>query len=123
MKKLFVVVIAVIVFASCATTKSSKVVTPAGAWDYAITGTPEGDFSGDFIITSQDKKYAASLKANGQELPFNSCAWDQANNKVTGDFNYSGYNIFFEATMSGEELKGTISAEGEHFPFKATRKK
>jgi hypothetical protein len=124
MKKLISFVIAVIVFTSCATTKTSKVeVTPAGTYAYSITNTPEGDFSGDFIITSQDKNYTAKLNAAGNELKFNTCAWDQTNNKVTGDFIYSGYNVYFEATLNGEELTGSVSAEGESFPFKATRKK
>lgn len=124
MKKIFFSVITVIVLASCATTKTSKVgITPAGNYDYSITGTPEGDFSGDFIITSQDKNYTAKLNAGGNELPFNTCTWDQTNNKVTGDFTYSGYNVFFDAVLNGEELIGSVSAEGTSFPFKATRKK
>ncbi len=124
MKKLFSFVIAVIVLASCNTTKTSKVeITPAGTYTYSITGTPEGDFSGDFIITTQDKNYAAKLMAGGNELPFNACTWNPTDNKVTGDFTYSGYNVFFDATLNGEELTGSVSAEGESFPFKATRKK
>lgn len=124
MKKLFSFVIAVLVFASCNTTKTSKVeVTPTGTYAYSITGTPEGDFSGDFIITSQDKNYTAKLNAAGNELPFNACSWDPSSNKVTGDFTYSGYNVYFDATLNGEELNGTVSAEGTSFPFKATRKK
>ena len=124
MKNLFAFVILVIVFYSCATTKTSKVeITPAGTYIYSITNTPEGDFTGDFIITSQDKNYTAKLNAAGSELIFNTCTWDPANNKVTGDFIYSGYNIYFEAILNGEELNGSVSAEGESFSFKSTRKK
>jgi hypothetical protein len=124
MKKLFSLVILVFVLASCTTTKTSKVeVTPVGTWTYSITGTPEGDFNGDFIVGTLDKNYTARLYAAGNELAFNSCAWDKANRKVTGDFTYSGYNVYFDATLNGEELNGTVSAEGTSFPFKATRKK
>jgi hypothetical protein len=124
MKKLFVFAITVMMFTACATTSTSKVeVTPVGTWTYSITGTPEGDFNGDFVVGTQDKNYTAKLYASGNELPFNSCAWDKANSKVTGDFTYSGYNVYFDATLNGEELNGTVSAEGNSFPFKATRKK
>ena len=124
MKTKFYLIIAVVVLASCATSKTSKIeITPAGNYVYSITGTPEGDFNGDFMITSQDKNYTAKLSAAGNDLPFNTCTWDPTNKKVTGDFTYSGYNVFFEATLNGEELNGSVSAEGDSYPFKATRKK
>jgi hypothetical protein len=123
MKKLFVFVIAVIVLTSCATTKTSKVVTPAGNWDYSITGTPEGDFFGALVITSQDKIFTAKMNARGNELAFNKFTWDAATKKVGGEFNYSGYTVYFDATVAGEEMAGTMSAEDATFPFKATRKK
>jgi hypothetical protein len=123
MKKLVVFLIAVIALASCSTTKSSKVITPAGTWDYSITGTPEGDFFGAMIITAQDKLYSAKMNAQGSEIAIDKFTWDATTQKVGGTFNYSGYPVIFEATLAGEELTGTMAVEDSAFPFKATRKK
>jgi hypothetical protein len=109
MKSLIFVFVALII-ASCASTKNTKVViTPAGNWDYSITGTPEGDFSGVMIIVAQDKIYTAKLNGSGGELG--------------GELYYSGTSVLFDATLAGEEMVGTMSAGGMNFPFKATRQK
>lgn len=123
MKKLVVFFIAVIALASCTTTKSSKVITPAGTWDYTITGTPEGDFFGAMIITSQDKMFSAKMNSQGSEIVIDKFTWDATTQKVGGVFDYSGYPVLFEATLAGEELTGTMAVEDSAFPFKATRKK
>lgn len=115
---------AALIIASCASTKTSKVViSPAGNWDYTITGTPEGDFSGVMNIVAQDKVYTAKLNASGSELAIEKFTWDEATKKVGGELYYSGTSVLFDATLAGEEMIGTMSAGGMNFPFKATRKK
>jgi len=123
MKKLFVFMITALVITSCATTKTSKAVSPAGSWDYTITGTPEGDFFGVLDIATQDKNYVAKMLASGSEIPVNNFIWEAATSKVGGDFNYSGYTVYLDASMAGEAITGSVTTEGMSFPFKATRKK
>lgn len=124
MKKYFVLAITALLITSCATTRLHKAaITPAGHWDYAITGTPEGDFFGVISIVSQDKTYSGKMMASGSELVINNFSWDETNSKVGGDFNYSGYQVYLDAVMTGEELNGSVSTEGMSFSFKATRKK
>ena len=124
MKKLLVSMIALVLVTSCATTKTSKVViTPVGTWDYSITGTPEGDFNGALVIASLNNAFTATMNAKGNELAIDKFSWDETTSKVGGEFNYSGYMVYLDAAIAGEEMTGTMSAEGMSFPFKATRKK
>jgi len=123
MKK-FIAFIFTIALVSCASVKTSKVeVTPVGNWDYSITGTPEGDFNGGMTISVQDNNYSASMNTRGSELNIDKFFWNKETSKIGGQFNYSGYLVYFDATLSGEELTGNMSVEGQSFPFKATRKK
>jgi len=113
----------VLVLASCATVKTKQVViTPAGDWDYTITGTPNGDYAGLLAVAEKEKVFTAAMKSNDGELPFTNVAFDKATNILTGNFNYQGTDLVFSATLAGETLTGTISAGGYGFPFKATRK-
>ncbi len=122
--KNLIFVFVVLIIASCASTKTSKIViTPAGNWDYIITGTPEGDFSGVMSITTQDKTFSAKMNASGSELTINNFTFDEATKKVAGDLDYSGTTVLFDALLNGEEMVGAMSAGGMNFPFKATRKK
>jgi len=123
MKNLIFVFVALII-ASCASTKTSKVViTPAGNWDYIITGTPEGDFSGVMSIVTENKLYSAKMTASGSEITIYKFTWDEPTLKVGGEFNYSNYTVLLDAALAGEEMVGSMSVEGMSFPFKATRKK
>jgi len=123
MKNLIFIFTALII-ASCTSTKTTKVViTPAGNWDYEIKGTPEGDFSGVMSIVSENVLYSVKMTAGGSEITFNKFTWDEPTKKAVGEFNYSGYSVWFDAALAGEEMIGTMSVEGMNFPFKATRKK
>ncbi len=128
MKNVFACLVILVVAASCASTVKTKtaaapVPTPVGSWDYSITGTPEGDFAGVMTISEQDKKYAAVMNANGNDMSFTSLNYAPETKKVTGDFSYSGTSVYFDADLNGDELTGKMSAGGMDFPFKATRKK
>ncbi|MBL7859123.1 MAG: hypothetical protein JNM57_15630 [Cyclobacteriaceae bacterium] len=128
MKNVFAFLTILVVAASCASTVKTKTAaapapSPVGSWDYSITGTPEGDFVGVITITEQEKKYAATMNANGNDMSFTSLNYAPETKKVTGDFSYSGTSVYFDADLNGDELTGKMSAGGMDFPFKATRKK
>jgi hypothetical protein len=103
---------------------STKVASPAvGTWDYSITGTPEGDFAGDFIVSVTEGKYSALLKSKVGEIFLSNPIYDKSTKKLTGTFDYQGTTIFFESITTGDTMTGSISAGGSSFPFKATKKK
>lgn len=107
---------------SCASTKKLALV-PVGSWDYKITGTPNGDFSGVLIVTMEGDKYMATLKSEVGELKFTQTKYDQATKKLTGSFDFDGTPIDFESTTEGDAMKGSVSAGGGSWPFNGTRKK
>jgi hypothetical protein len=111
--------------ASTTTTTASvqEVLSPAGNWDYTITGTPQGDFAGVLTITETGQLFSAILAVNGNGLPIENFAYNKETKKLTGEINYSGLVIAFEALMTGDELNGGLSDGEMQFPFKATRKK
>lgn len=111
-----------LLFASCVTTNVSKRITPIGHWEYSITGTPEGDFAGILTVSSQGNLYSAKLNTNGNDLHFETFAWDKTAKKVSGEFYYSGTPVYFSAVINGVEMTGSMSAGGADFPFKAARK-
>lgn len=103
---------------------SCSSLSPVGNWDYKITGTPQGDYGGELIVTKKDKTtLTAVMKSNGNDLPFNHFVFDSKTKKSGGDFNYQGMGINFDATVSEKEMIGNISVDEMSFPFKATRKK
>lgn len=117
MKNVCLVLVAV-AMASCGS------LSPIGSWDYKITGTPQGDYSGVLVVTKKDKKtLGAVMKSSGNDLPFNHFVFDSKTKKSGGDFTYQGMGINFDATVSKMEMIGNISVEDMSFPFKATRKK
>lgn len=119
----FIYLMFVLVLASCATVKTKKVaITPAGDWDYTITGTPNGDYAGLLSVVEKENVFSAAMKSNEGELPFTNVVFDKATNILTGNFSYQGTDLVFSATLAGETLTGTVSTGGYGFPFKATRK-
>lgn len=123
--KQLLIIFAAFLIVSCASTKTSKVaeITPAGEWDYKITGTPEGDFEGIMNISNTNDVYTAKFNAAGNELSFEKFTYNKETKKVGGEFYYSGTSVLFDALLNGDEMIGDMSAGGMSFPFKATRKK
>ncbi len=119
----FIYLFLVTVLASCASVKPTQVaITPVGEWDYAITGTPNGDYSGVLVITEKETVLSAVMKTTQGELALNTISFDKTENIVTGTFNFQGMNLDLRANITGEKMDGTISTSGYAFPFNATRK-
>ncbi len=116
MKKGFLYLGFFVLVASCAP-------GPIGAWNYSVTGTPQGDYAGVMTISKKDKGYSAKLMSAGNETTFNKFSYIKATKKTEGDFDFSGTQILFSAQLNKDQLKGTMSTSGLEFPFTATRKK
>lgn len=96
---------------------------PVGSWDYTITGTPNGDYSGVLTVSMEGDNYSAVLKSQEGELTLDKTKYDKSTKKLTGVFDYQGTPVDFESTTEGDAMKGWVSAGGGSFPFNATRKK
>jgi hypothetical protein len=121
MKKLLILSTTLIII-SCASTKKLAMV-PVGGWDYTITGTPNGDYSGVLTVTMDGDNYSATLKSEAGEIKFDQTKYDQVTKKLTGNFDFQGTPIDFESITEGDTMKGSVSAGGGSWPFNATRKK
>ena len=117
MRKLVFVLSVSLLFSAC------TAVGPAGSWNYTVTGTPQGDFTGDLIVTKNETGYAAKLSSKDGEIPFNSFTYNKKEKKSAGTFDFSGTTIDFKAGVEKEQMKGTMTAGGMEFPFSATKKK
>lgn len=129
MRKFLLLLIVGILSAACSSTQKTttaskaKAPTPEGQWEYSITDTPEGNFSGIMTVSKNGDGYAASLNANGNDLPFESFNWNESEKKATGELYYSGTSVQFQASMNDDQMEGGLAAMGMVFPFKAARKK
>ena len=117
MKKLAFAFIVSFLVSACAA------VGPTGSWDYTVTGTPQGDFKGELIVTKNETGYTAKLSSKDGEIPFNSFTYDKKGKKSAGTFDFSGTAVDFKAGVEKEQMKGTMNAGGMEFPFTATKKK
>lgn len=116
--KILFFVLAAFVWASCAS------ISPAGNWDYKITGTPQGDYAGTLVVTKNaNKTFTATMKSDGGEMKFNQFKFDGKTKKSTGDFDYQGMNIWFDTTLKENNMNGNVSVQGMTFAFTATKKK
>lgn len=116
MKKLLILFVAVAAV-GCAS------LSPSGNWNFAITGTPQGDFTGSMEVTKKDAGYAAKLKIAGTEAVFERFTFDKKTAKSTGTFYYQSMGVNFDAGVTKEAMDGTVSVQGMSFPFKASRQK
>lgn len=116
---------AALLLSACVTTQTSSTrePSPVGQWDYSITGTPQGDFSGVMTVEEVNQALTTKLSSNGSDLPIEKFVYDKATKKMSGEFDYSGTPVQMDAVMEGDLITGTMSAGGMAFPFKATRKK
>ncbi len=117
MKKIFYLLLIVVV-SSCAS------ISPVGNWDYKITGTPQGDYSGVLTVAKKDKKdYSAVMKSDAGDLKFTQFKFESKTKKSSGEFDYQGMTVSFDSSVKENEMTGSVSVQGMNFPFTATRKK
>jgi hypothetical protein len=131
------VVLTFLSFAGCSTTKKTASAKPgntapvkteiknasptyAGSWAFIVKGTPDGDTSGDMIISQEGNTPKGVMstpvgKTDIQDLVIN-------NNVLKGVFYYNGTSVNLSGTFTGNAFEGKCDAEGYSFPITATKK-
>lgn len=97
--------------------------SPVGTWNYTISGTPQGDFTGAMEVTKQEAGYAATLKTTDGEMKFEQFTFDKKTAKSAGTFYYQSMGVNFDAAVTKATMEGSVSVQGMSFPFKAARAK
>jgi hypothetical protein len=118
----FLIFIIFALLSSCASTKSAKENSPAGNWDYAIKGTPEGDFTGIMTITKTETGYTGQMTTSQGTLPFKSTKFISAENRLEAEFEYGGMGVFLIGIIAGTTMTGTVDTQGYEFPLTANKK-
>jgi hypothetical protein len=130
-------ILAFLSFASCSTAKKTaatkspapapaktevKAALPAyaGTWAFLVKGTPDGDTSGDMIISQEGSVIKGVMstavgKTDIQDLVI-------SNNALKGVFYYNGTSVNISGNFNGNSFEGKCEAEGYTFPITATKK-
>lgn len=123
MKKLFFLAVGSLIVLSCASTKTTiSVPAPAGNWDYTISSTPYGDVTGVLTVSQIDKTYTAKMVTSDREIIIDKFIYNEESMKMSGEFDFEGTPVYFDATLNMDQIDGGMSAGGANYPFKATRK-
>lgn len=105
--------------AGCATTKKMAD-TRIGDWEYTVTDTPEGDFTGFFSISKEGDAYVGVLKSSNQEAT-QLKKFILEDNNFSGSFDYMGYNVIMKGVIEGETMSGEMTVDYNGFPFTAKK--
>ncbi|MEM6801288.1 MAG: hypothetical protein AAF696_07775 [Bacteroidota bacterium] len=122
---LFLILLMATSFASCkgtkaATASKAKKYTPAGTWEYLITGIPDGDQSGTMTIMEGSEGMSGKISSDAGDTDLEDLVIE--NNILTASFSVQGFDIEMKGTFEGDNFKGNIAAAGYEFPVTATRK-
>ena len=121
---LFLILVFAVAFSSCkgtkATASKAKKYTPAGTWEYLITGIPDGDQSGTMTIMEGSDGMSGKISSDAGETDLEDLVIED--NILTATFSVQGYDIEMKGTFEGDTYKGNISVAGYEFPVTATRK-
>lgn len=94
---------------------------PVGTWDYHITDTPEGDFSGNMVIEKNEGNYSGHLFSNGRKINLNNVTLNE--DQLSGKFNYQGTSLQLIGEFSKDSFSGKVKAGYESYPMTAEKVK
>lgn len=102
-------------------TMEKKAMDPyAGAWDYVVSGTPDGDIKGTLLIEKDGDQYKATMNGNAGTIEVGDV--QIMDDQIKGNFNYQGYRVDMSGTFEASNLKGKVEVDYTVFPLTATRR-
>lgn len=121
MKYYYVTLVACVLLmaAGCAT---KKAIDPAiGAWEYVVSGTPDGDVTGTMYIAKEGEVYTGNLNGSAGTINLGNITIEDG--KMQSEFDFQGYTLDLKGTFEGDAFTGNVSLdEYTQFPIKATKK-
>lgn len=123
--KLFLIAFVALAFSSCKGTKgvakkAMKAYTPAGNWDYMVSGIPDGDVTGTLVLMDEADGMTGRLETDAGSVDLEDVTF--ADNVLTAVFSYQGTDVQLKGTFAGEKFTGFVEAQGYEFPITADRK-
>lgn len=106
-----IVVVALAILASCGGAKKA-VYSPVGAWNYVVTGTPNGDAEGVMTITKSESGELSGTFNSSQygESKMENLTYDAETKALTCTFYLSGIDLSLAGNFVGDTFSGTIDA-------------
>ncbi len=102
----------------CAASKVAKN-SPAGAWEYTVKNTPNGDVSGTMTIQQDGEVYTGSLSSTAGTIDLSDVSIED--NTLSSRFTMQGTPLRLTGDFSGDTFTGSVDAGGQSFPVEATR--
>ncbi len=111
------VLIAIVIFSACSSSKSEKAFDPVGKWSYKVTT----DVSyGEIMISGESGAYKASMTTEvfGTLEVMN---LNITGNELTGDLDVGGTPAKLAVDFDGDKMTGTVTAGEDIFPMVGER--
>jgi hypothetical protein len=108
------------IWMGCASTKTSKTAAPnyIGTWNYTLE-TPEGEQNGSLIFTQEGDVVVGTIGSDGGSQSLEKLVISEE--KVSGIFDFQGYEINLTGDFAENILDGLMSVSGYDIPFTATK--
>ena len=119
----FVTILLLTMFLSCATFKSFLEADTGytGDYEFLVKDTSYGDYTGTLTIKKGDNGYEGKLFTEGTNYEILNLQIE--NNKMTGNFTFQYVDLYFQVEFTGENFSGLIFADGQGFELTGTKVK
>jgi hypothetical protein len=114
------IILAALIWAGCAGTKTSKEDAYLGDWEYLVEGTPNGDVTGVMNIAKDGDAFVGKLTSDMGEIELNDLSIVE--DKLSANFEIQGMTLDMDGTFNGPQFTGTIGVDYNTFPVTATKK-
>jgi len=114
------IILACLIWAGCAGTKTSKEAAYLGDWEFLVEGTPNGDVSGVMNISKEGDAYIGKLVSDMGEILLNELSIVE--DKLSANFDIQGMTLDMNGTFDGPQFTGIIGLDYDSFPVTASKK-
>ena len=114
------IILAGLIWAGCAGTKTSKETAFLGDWEYLVEGTPNGDVTGVMNISKEGDAFVGKLASDMGEIMLNDLSI--VDDKLSANFDIQGMTLNMDGIFEGPKFSGTIAVDYNSFPMTATKK-
>lgn len=90
-----------------------------GTWEYTLENTPEGNFSGQMVITKEGNDYKGMIVNNGAEAEMKDLKIED--NRISFNTYTQGYSTSTSGFFEEGIFKGTVTVDGYEFPITAKK--
>jgi hypothetical protein len=117
MKKNILILFVAIMAYGCA-----SVYSPAGSWEYMVTGTPNGDVPGTMVLEEVEGVYSGKFVSDMGDMTLENLVYSQEEG-LSATFYYQGMEFALKGTFMENADTGTVDGGPQigTWPMTATR--